>query len=92
MSKLNYLLHLISVHEYKIVRCGNCYDLSGTDSEKVGCVNRTSSLKCRMDGQMFRWETCHLFIVIEITRSVKVKLSLCLTKHHDMKTYGGVKI
>jgi hypothetical protein len=23
---------------------------------------------------------------------VKVKLSLCLTKHHSMKTYGGVEV
>jgi hypothetical protein len=23
---------------------------------------------------------------------IKVKLSLCLTKHHAMKTYGGVKV
>jgi hypothetical protein len=23
---------------------------------------------------------------------VKVKLSLCLTKHHDMKTCGGVEV
>jgi len=24
--------------------------------------------------------------------AVKVKLSLCLTKHHAMKTYGGVEV
>jgi hypothetical protein len=23
---------------------------------------------------------------------LKVKLSLCLTKHHAMKTFGGVKV
>jgi hypothetical protein len=25
-------------------------------------------------------------------RALKVKLSLCLTKHHDMKTYGVVEV
>jgi hypothetical protein len=27
-----------------------------------------------------------------LTASAKVKSSLCLTKHHAMKTYGGVEI
>jgi hypothetical protein len=26
------------------------------------------------------------------TREVEAKLSLCLTKHHVMKTYGGVEV
>jgi hypothetical protein len=32
------------------------------------------------------------FILKRIVKCIKVKLSLCLTKHHVMKTYWGVEV
>jgi hypothetical protein len=36
-------------------------------------------------------DAASFFIFIHI-KKVKIKLSLCLIKHYDMKTYGGVEI
>jgi hypothetical protein len=42
----------------------------------------------------FAWQTvvCAFSSVLPNKMQDKVKLSLCLTKHHAIKTYGGVEV
>jgi hypothetical protein len=36
--------------------------------------------------------TCRINLVLTVNHKVKVKLPMCLTKHHAMKAYWGVKV
>jgi hypothetical protein len=56
----------------------------GPETDKAAYANSTRTGTCRP-------AAVHELLCVTVVK-VKLKLSLCLTKHHPMKTYGGVEV
>jgi hypothetical protein len=51
-------------------------------------LQRSYGVECQYDKLEGMWEEAAIYFKV----TVKVKLSLCLTKHHDMQVYWGAEV